>query len=169
MGYNISIGNAVLEYEREDLLMRIVVESAEHDDAPNHCEFTKKGNYRSPGYSAWADFCREAGREIVLLFYGNYPGGPNRGTYNEDEQFHRETAFLCHHPGCEPICVKDLELIRAARIRREATNGGKPPGFWECSKEVDNGTDATLARLLWLEFWFDWALRNCERPAIANS
>jgi hypothetical protein len=84
------------------------------------------------------------------------------------EAFHRETPLIADHPGAVPLLPGDLEYVRAARIRREQTNGGRPPGFWE-DDGTDNGNDHTLARLLWLEFWIDWALDNCEVPIIQNT
>lgn len=170
MGYNISIGNAVLQYYKGDEHIRVTVESAQHDEAPNHCEYTGKGNSRSPSYTTWHDFCKEAG--IHELFYGQGWSREERRYLECSDDFHRETPLLSKHPGCFTLLPSDLEYVSAARVKREQTNGGKPPGFWELDKdwkEIDNGTDHVLARLLWLEFWIKWALENCERPAIANS
>ncbi len=167
MGYDISIGNARLAYYKGDEHMRIRVEPATHPDAPAHCPFTKDGNSRSPSYTAWHDFCRDAG--ITELFYGQ---GWDRTQcrYTEcTDGFHRETPLLAEHPGAFPLLQEDLSYIKAARVKREATNGGKPPGFWGGDGSIDNGNDHVLARLLWLEFWIDWALTNCEMPIIANS
>jgi hypothetical protein len=29
--------------------------------------------------------------------------------------------------------------------------------------------DADLARLIWLEYWIDWAIHRCETPAIEKN
>jgi hypothetical protein len=171
VGYTITIGEAKIAYDPEWLSISIEAESEEHDDAPNHDGFTGKSNSRSPSYTVWPDFCRDAG--IYELFYG---GGWDKanGYYKScPDGYHRETPLLAHHPSAQPICKGDLDVIRAARVKREQTNGGRPPGFWEYDKEkrdfIDNGTDSTLARLLWLEFWMDWAIKNCRIPIIENT
>ena len=166
MGYDISIGNASLEYSKGDEYMRISVELTTHPDAPTHCPYTKDGNMRSPGYCAWHEFCEDAG--ITEMFYGQGWDGSQRRYVECTDSFHREAPLLSEHPGAFPLLAEDLQYIRAARIKREATNGGKPPGFWDDDGNKDNGNDHVLARLLWLEFWIDWALTNCEMPAIAN-
>jgi hypothetical protein len=170
MGYNITIGNAYLQYTRGDEHMSIMVEAATNENAPDHDPFTGKGNSRSPSYTAWHDFCREAG--IHELFYGQGWSREERRYLECSEGFHRETPLLAEHPGAFPLFHEDLQYITAARIRRQQTNGGRPPGFWDWDDErgeIDNGNDHVLARLVWLEFWIEWALGNCERPAIANS
>lgn len=53
------------------------------------------------------------------------------------------------HPGCVRLQAEHLELIRGALKR--------PLSEW-----VHN-------RLIWCEFWVDWALKNCELPAVENS
>lgn len=169
MGYTITIGNAALKFDQDDLYLRIDVEGAEHPDAPAHCRFTGNGNSRSPSYTTWHEFCQDAG--IYPLFYGQGWDRDARRYRECPEGFHRETPLLVEHPGCQPICHADLGYITAARIRREQTNGGKPAGFFESigGCEIDNGTDHTLARLLWLEFWVRWALENCTIPAVGNT
>jgi len=163
MGYHLTIGEARIE--RDDDYIRIAAEDATDDAAPDHCPYTKKGNGRSPSYTAWHDFCKEAG--IEKLFYGDGWSREER-RYIPSEDFYRETILLGEHPGAAVIIPQDLEYVRDARIRREATNGGREPGFWEDDGR-DNGKDHVLARLLWLEFWIDWALKNCENPIIENT
>lgn len=167
MGYNISIGNATLNYQKGDEHMSIRVESASHPDAPDHCPYTGKGNMRSPSYTGWSEFCKEGG--INELFYGQGWSREERRYTECSDDFHRETPLLAKHPGAFPLLPADLDYVREARINRERTNGGKPPGFWDGDGSVDNGNDHVLARLLWLEFWIQWALDNCEYPAMANS
>jgi len=162
MGYTFTIGNAVPEFSKDydELSARWVVNSESSDNAPTfpNDEMTGNGNSRSPSYSGWSDFCREAG--IYSLFYDD------RGNLHAG------------HPGCVMLKQSDLALVKEAKEswHRIAT---KPPGFsgypqynhvnkqWE---EPDAGKyDSTLARLIWLEWWIAWALDNCETPAIQNT
>ena len=172
MGYTLTIGNAALRYDADDLYLCIEAEGATHPDAPDHDKFTGKGNSLSPSYTVWSDFCRDAG--IYELFYGQGWSREERRYLECSEDFHRETPLLAHHPGYAPICRADLDFVKAARERREQSNGERPPGFFDYGaetdwKEVDNGTDPVLARLVWLEFWLEWALGNCAIPIIENS
>ena len=162
MGYTFTIGNAVPEFSKDDgeLSARWAVASAEHQDAPTfpNDTMTGNGNSRSPSYSAWAEFCRDAG--IYDLFY--------------DERGHLHAG----HPGCAMLARSDLERVRAALAARQ-NKATLPPGFcgfpefnqesqqWECAD--DGKYDSTLARLIWLEWWIAWALENCETPAIQNT
>ena len=172
MGYTISIGNAVLKRDDDwdEPYQRIEVEPASHDDAPDHDRYTGKGNSRSPSYTVWHDFCKEAG--IYPLFYGS---GWNRSTCRYDpcpENFHRETPLIIHHPGAEPISVKDADYVSNALKNYKMQNPDAVPGFWDTDKhhnEIDNGKDPILARLVWLEFWFRWAVENCQYPTVENT
>lgn len=166
MGYNLTIGNARLHYYPEYQHLCIEAEPAQHPDAPDHDPYTGKGNSRSPSYTAWHDFCLEAG--IEPLFYGGGWDRDLRAYRKCPENFHRERPLLVEHPGVQPLCRRDLEYVKAARLRREATNGGREPGFWDDDGK-DNGKDPTLARLLWLEFWLKWALDNCAIPVLENT
>jgi hypothetical protein len=170
MGYDIAIGEARIRYHKGDEHIDIDVVHTTHPDAPAHCPYTGIGNSRSPSYTAWSDFCKDAG--IYELFYGQGWSRDERRYLGCSEDFHRETPLLSEHPGAFALLPADLEYVRAARIRREQTNGGKPAGFWDYDierGEIDNGNDHVLARLLWLEFWIDWALKNCEIPTIKNT
>ncbi len=162
MGWTLTIGNAVMEYEPDDLYLQIVAEGMEHPDAPDHDDTVGKRNYRSPAYTVWSEFCEDAG--IFPLFYGS--GWDQAGQHYIDcpDGFHRERPLLLDAGGgVAPLCRDDLTYVRAARIRRELTNGGRPPGMGSADM------DSTLARLLWLEFWIDWALENCPIPILQSA
>jgi hypothetical protein len=162
MGYNINVGNAKPEFSKDDgeLYAHWTVDGATSPDAPTfpHDEMTGNGNGRSPSYSAWADFCRDAG--IYDLFLEKYEG------------------LMSSHPGCKMLQSEHLLIVQAALVKWKRT-ATLPPGFcgWpEHNRETgtwespDEGKyDSTLARLMWLEFWMKWALENCETPAIENS
>lgn len=162
MSYTFRIGNAVPKFDKEDgyLYAAWEVEPATSKDAPNfpNDDMTGQSNERSPSYSAWGDFCKATG--LWDLFYDAY-GHLNAG-----------------HPGCELITEEGLSKVRAARERWEEC-ATKPPGFSgfptynQINKSVftpDEGKyDHQLARLIWLEWWMEWALKNCETPAIQNT
>jgi hypothetical protein len=152
MGYNITIGNAVPEFRKEDgeLYAAWVVNHAESDDAPTfpHDEVTGKSNSRSPSYSGWSDFCAEAGLE--------------------DMWYHDYSGFLRKHPGCFPLEKHHHTAVKAA-LERWQTKATKPPGFAGWSDEDKGKYDPILARLIWLEWWMAWALESCETPAVWNT
>lgn len=165
MGYNLTIGEAVIE-DHGDLEVRVGAEGFEDADAPDHDKYVGKTSSRSPGYSAWSEFCKEAGIEV--LFYGSGWDRDARRYGNCPDGYHRETPILAEHPGCQKLCQGDLDVVRAAREKREKNNGCRLAGFWE-DDGIDNGTDPTLARLLWLEFWIEYALKHCKIPVIQNT
>lgn len=160
-GYTFIIGNAVLESHKEngDLITKWVVKSEKNDNAPSfpNDEITGKSNTRSPNYLTWFNFCKETG--ISNIFY-------------DKSNFFRWKPFECIK-----LKYSTLKQIQKARKSWQKTSS-KPPGFEDCPKynkltdsweKVDEGKyDACLARLLWLEWWMDWALVNCENPAIYN-
>lgn len=153
MGYNFTVGNAVPEHSKEyfpELSARWHVEGAELPDAP-HLPNDVAGhtNCRSPSYSVWADFCRSTG--LYGLFY--------------DEQGHLHAG----HPGCIGITQEDADVVTAALSRYRAKST-LLPGFEEgWDYEGPANYDYHLARLMWLEWWMQWAVKNCETPAIENS
>lgn len=162
MSYNITIGNAKPYHSKEDgyLYAKWVVENAATDDAPifPHDEITGNGNCRSPGYSVWHDFTREAGIEPMW--------------------YDKEEGLLREHPGCF-ILEKHHHTTVIAALERWRLRATLPPGFsgfpeYDKDKQVwkspDEGKyDAILARLIWMEWWMAWALKNCETPAVENS
>jgi hypothetical protein len=162
MSYSITIGNAVPEHSKEygELYARWTVESASSSDAPTfpHDEMTGNGNSRHPAYSAWHEFCAVTGLEAMWYDKG--------------------TGLLREHPGCFVLEPHHHATAKDAleRWREKAT---LPPGFFgfpEFDKETsthkspDEGKyDPILARLIWMEWWMAWALKNCETPAVCNT
>lgn len=166
MGYTITIGNAVLvdygdapdDWDGQ-YVARFEVKLETHSEAPAFPgdEMTGQSNQRSPSYSAWEDTMREAGLGGLFHPPGTEPETRNYFAFPE-------------HPGCQAITPAMLATVSAAIARRQEVSS-KPPGFmgrkWQPG---DPGPyDACLARLLWLEWWMAWALKNCVRPAIQNS
>ncbi len=148
MGYDIYIGEAVLRTDGEmgDEIW-IDVERIEHPDAPywessgRWPDASGKTNGRHPGYGQFREFCRTAGLEDLFL-------DPDYG-------------LLRDHPGVKLILPNHLEKIKMARQNWEKTHPNSKPGWNE-------GEDPILARLLWYEWWFRWALENCKIPIIRN-
>ena len=161
MGYNIHIGEAYIKYLPEDNYIYIAVIDTKQDTAPDFGfnDVSGKSNSRYPNYTQMSDFCKDAG--IYELFYDEYEG------------------LLKQHPGCRPITQKHLQQIVEARVRWEKEHPNckemlpyakdEPSGldYFEMIKFSEK-FDWTYARLVWYEFWFDWALKNCKMPSIAN-
>ena len=162
MGYNLTIGEAEIEHNKD--FCRIDARIETHEDAPSHCKYTKNGNCRSVGYSAWSAFCKKA--DITTLFYGG--GWQYPGYAPCPDGFHRETCLLAEHPGAQPITKADADYVSKKLEEYRAKNPNSIAGFWD-EGNVDNGKDYILARFLWLDFWMRWAVENCENPVFANS
>jgi len=160
MGYDLVIGDAfVVPGEADSPSIRVWAETVRHPDAPRLSGESEQHSYRSPSYTGWAHFCRDAG--IYDLFYG-------------------DAGLLARHPGAATILPEHLVTVREALARHLAKPwpaGERICGWEEATAERDwraiNDTpdpryDGTWARLVWLEFWFDWALQNCKNPCFAN-
>lgn len=145
MGYNIYIGNAepYFEIEGDELIAGWTVHVVRNEAAPAFPgdEMSHHANLRFPSYSAWAGMAREAG---LTAFF-----------------FDEETGLFRKHPGCFKISNEHLAQVVEAEERLRSTNK-LPPGFGD-------GYDCELARVMWMRWWMEWALANCEVPAIYNS
>ncbi len=155
MGYDIYIGNAELQkWDEGDF--HVVVGSVKLEEAPSfpNDPFTGKGNSRHPGYSGWHDFCRAVGLDELF--------------------FDEDRGLMRSHPGTFAITKEHLAEVRLAKENWFKNHPNMTPGFEkddflkeEYQQDIKNA-DPMMARLLWLEFWMDWALNNCEHPAIHN-
>lgn len=164
MSYDIYIGNAeqtALELEDGEwscVWNGVTVPGMARTDAPTfpHDDMTGNGNSRHPGYSQWGEFCRETG--LHALF------------------FDKEDGLMRRHPGTFALTPSHLATVREALAHWKSSHPDAVPGWdytpgWTGPKYEDDGVrerDGVLARLLWLEWWMDYALRNCPRPAIHN-
>lgn len=169
MSYDIRIGEAVLDVPSADAAdeygdneLTVQVKPARSRCAPSFPGdfMTGRGNCRSPGYSQWTNFCREAG--LYDLF------------------FDEEAGLMRRHPGCFLLRPAHLVRVGAARKVWEQAHPGKVPG-WDPDldgfghdkttgqkRKPDPKYDGVLARLIWLEWWMGWALKRCKVPAIFN-
>ncbi len=171
MGYTITIGEAVLEdmtYD-DDPGLKVSARGEALDEAP---EFENDGmtgntNSRSPSYTAWSDFCRETG--LYNLFFGGGWSREDRG-YLPCENLHRESPLMAEHPGFRAINKIDADIVSASLAAYRAAHPNATPGFdtWAGTPGFPM-ENATLARLIWLEFWMRWAVENCTHPIIENT
>lgn len=162
MSYDIYIGNAEpTELDEDDGEYRcacngVCVAGVALPDAPSFPfdRMTANGNSRHPGYSQWAEFCDTA--RLHDLFHG------------------KESGLMRQHPGTFALSREHLATVRSRREEWQARHPDAIPGWDWSIPQLDGdddgvrGRDHILARLLWLEWWMDWALTNCERPAIHN-
>jgi hypothetical protein len=141
MGYTIRIGNAVVADENVE---RVHVKQAHHEDAPAFPgDYAEQINERMPSYGQWESLANEAG--LKSLF------------------FDKQRGLLTQNPACAVLERAHLHEVQSAIERFRAR-------FPEATPRFDMSTeDAHLARLLWLEWWMEWALANCELPAFYNS
>lgn len=139
MSYSIYIGRLVSD--PEDGAYTVVEETSVYAPRFDNDDMTGQSNGRHPGYGQWSEFCKIAG--LAALFYG-------------------DRGFLKPHPGVRPLFRGQLGTVSAALQEWKRKFPGRTPGFAE-------GQDPILARLIWLEWWMNYALDKYEYPAMANS
>lgn len=148
MGYTITIGQLSIEKNPDDGIdcscISFGAEGARHDDAPAFGEPADYTNSRWPSYGVWSDFMRATGLYDVFFYdRGHLIGG---------------------HPGVRLITpVLALKVSHALVVYRMAN-----PSAESVMREGDDAS-AWLCRLIWLDYWIGWAIKNCETPVIANS
>lgn len=147
MGWDIYIGNATIAPRDDgDEQWYLTVEMTSHPDAPEwpngggfSYDISGKSNHRAPSYTGFADFCRDTGLRVTAFTEA-------RGSDGD----------------CFVLTQADLASVTEARKRWETRHPGAVPGWRD-------GEDYNLAKLIWYEWWFRWALENCERPAVQMS
>ena len=152
MGYTLTIGNAeVISEEGQYRFCVKAVRLPEAPAAPGDRPDLLRSSKRTPKYGSWYDFTEETGLDGLF--------------YDEDE------GLLAHHPGCAALTTEDVSAINDALTKHKAAHPSAVARFvGESGDSSDASTaDKTLARLEWLAFWVDWAVKNCERPAMQNS
>lgn len=163
MGYNIYIGEEEMKHYPEDGIDELGVKEIILDNAPEFgfVDISGKSNGRFPGYSQMSKFCKTTG--LYELFY--------------DE----DNGLLHPHPGCRPITQEHLDTVVGARKNWEEIHPNckellptkdKEPDYTRSDLTFEDRTgsqyDWVYARLVWYEFWFEWALKNCKKPSISN-
>jgi hypothetical protein len=135
------------------------IDSMSLDHAPTfpNDEMTGKGNSRHPSYSGFANFCDDTG--LSELFFEEY------------------TGLMRNHPGIFQIRQEHLDVIDEALKNWKEEHPNSVPGFLPDSfsggkwfnTPVEAGIDHNLARLIWFQFWFKWAIDNYGvKAAIEN-
>jgi predicted HicB family RNase H-like nuclease len=163
MGISIRIGEAVLkerdwyEDDNDDIYFCYYdVDDMCLDEAPDllNDDFVRNSNCRLPSCTAWVEFTKETG---LYEFF-----------------FNKETGLFSPLYGCAAFDKKDVEVVQQALKARQqyADEHGLVPGFEpgdpEERKNFKIKIDPTLLRLIWLEFWMNWAINNCKNPAITS-
>ncbi len=164
MGYTIKIGNAVISGTKEnfpELYASWNVQDVMLSEAPNFPnDVNNNRNERWPSYSVWDDFCKKTG--LYKFFYGKYKRVG-------DKEIEFDGIFTeSGHPGCIGITNEHLEIVSDALLRYRKTSS-LLPGFETHEYNGEANYDYHLARLIWLEWWMRWSIKNCETPAIENS
>ncbi len=148
MGYSITVGELHVDKYQDEALessgLFFSAKSERHDSAPAFGEPTDFTNSRWPSYSAWFEFADYVGlKELLFTESGNLIGG---------------------HPGVRLLTKEMFDEITKAKQMMESLR--HPPAATMENYTEKNGH---YCRLLWLHYWCEWALENCETPVIANS
>jgi hypothetical protein len=150
MSYRFTVGEATLESEAMEQRVWIKAEVVFRTDTPFEHE-EHRANWCTAGYTDFTDWSHRVG--LYTLFFGfgwNYQLRENDAC---PVGLHREIPLIRGHGAPTMICEGDLQMIRQA-MERLPTQG-------PISLQQD---DTDYAYLVWFAWWFDWALRNCERP-----
>ena len=167
MGYTLTIGEAYLDYDNDESspYCRVCAKGVTHDDAPAFGEPTDHSNSRWPSYSGWHDFAGYSG--LYSLFFGKE---------HKDGYLVRDDALLVEHPGAVPLAEQHRREINAALERWKTLYPHAVPTYGNIDPKKFNDTDPDnpeenwkMTRLVWLHYWVNWALDNCDRPVFANS
>lgn len=165
MGYNLIIGNLKVDYDNDEDCpnIRLWAEGVHDEKAPSFGEPTDCTNSRDPSYSAWTEFTKFVG--LYDLFYG--------GRYQQGQTPTRDDGLLTEHAGCVPLTERHRREINAAFEAFKIKYPNAKPTYgnatdWEDDPE-NPSENAWMCRLVWLHYWVNWALDNCEKPVFANS
>lgn len=142
MGYNITIGKAIISTEYG---LCLDVEGQEHPEAPNYPndECSQKCNFRCPSYTTWHKVVREL--DIEELFYD------------------KEEGLFREHPGVVGLTKEHLEVITEAVKAYKVKYPDAKPAMGTTDE------DSILLRGIWLEWWVRYSITNYgELAAIAN-
>lgn len=164
MGYTLRIGNAELEVDMSSLRAWFTVERVERPWATRNSS-GDKDNECSPSYTAWADFARRNG--LYDLFF---KGSTHHSGWWTDHEGSDHAGLMCCHPGCEPIKEAHLHAFRAALNRHRGMHTlymDPDRNILACDSNV-SVEEVDRRRLIWLVEWTEWALEDCEHPAMEN-
>lgn len=174
MGYTIKIGEAVVDWQPD--FVGIDAKDERLAIAPAFGEPTDHTNARWPSYSGWADFLRVAG--LTDLFFNQENVGSGELKIGDTWI----SPLMGQHPGFAPLneAVRDFvrEKLRAYREAHPDHRPEFPPlrpelaprGVFARPEDYvqDRRYDGNLCSFIWLDFWIDWAVTNCDRPVLVN-
>ncbi|MEK3849952.1 MULTISPECIES: hypothetical protein [Paenibacillus] len=144
MGYNIGIGEAILHVDKNDGQITVEIERVEVAEAPV---------WELPENDPFPD----------LVGKGNftYPSNSGFARFSSATGL-KDVLFNFDSTATTLIKDDDLKIIRRAK-EQWITDHPKSIAGWRRNE------DDILAKLIWYEFWFEWALNNCKIPAIQCS
>lgn len=146
MGYTIIIGEMDIEYD-QDLNRPYTFISAKEkrlENAPAFGEPTDYTNQRWPSYSSWEMFAKFVGLEDLFFDKMNV------------------LCLIKSRPGYTPLTITHKKIVDEVydKFKKKYPN---VKAKFDASDE-----NRWFCRLVWLKFWIDWALVNCERPVFYN-
>lgn len=155
MGYSLYIGQGRL------LKHKTLVDSSYarprtiiHKGAPAYGEPTDGTNMRWPSYSSWTGFVK-----FVNL---------------RDMFFNLENGLMRNRSGCEPLLAThkaqiDFALTELMAKYPLAVARMSDNGIYNQPYQNSFLADGHLARLAWLKYWVDYALKHFSSPVFYNS
>lgn len=176
MGYNLSIGEAYIEYDSD--FVRVQAKFEKHSLAPAFGEPTDRTNERLPSYSSWSSAMCNLG--LMDLMFDEYDGGSGGFKYEGQWIY----PLIQSHSGCAPITKNHVKIVEQKLneykekhpdhiAQYPPVKKGAKPLFGDVYREEDYvddpKCDVNLCRGEWLLYWLKWAVVNCEKPVFVNS
>ena len=170
MGYEIKVGEAYMDYDKKYMCISIDIKQVHNPNAPDD-----NGRYNSirPQFHVWSDFCKCM--DLEEYFYGD--SNRKDGIYSDEfnKKFNREESFIGQCDRVIPITQLDVDYIDKTFLNFRHAYPTSIPKFtesikgphWRDEEPITMDTiNAHHVRLIWLGFWFKWAIKNCEHPAV---
>ena len=150
MGMTITIGNAVLSYETEIECVSVTINVAYAEGAPvtsSGIEFKTNINVWSGGYRELEDLAEKAGIADYL----------DIGQNGAESPAFRDEGLLFNHPDVTKITQADVDFLSDKLAAMTFSKEG-----------ISSKADQAFNFLNFLYYWCDWAVKNCEHPAVMN-
>ncbi|WP_394845211.1 hypothetical protein LZC95_50315 [Pendulispora brunnea] len=145
MDYTIRIGEAAVLYDDPGRSPRPGVVTIQRDGAPQF--IADGGNELRVPRPVWEGFCKRTG--LSGLFFDKCDGLMRSGA----------------NAGCVPL---DLTALSCIENCVESWCRRHPNAVPDLAAEDGAESNRDLALLLWLQYWFEYALDHCERPIVAH-
>lgn len=139
MGYSFRIGEG--KWNSKEKMCCVSVHGEDAAPVFEGDYLTENRNERHPSYSGWYEFCRATG--LYDLFFSD------------------KDRLIPEEPGSVRLNLRHLKVVREAVDRFKEVHG--------CENSAEPASDANYVRLIWLEWWINWALRNCKNPTFQNT